>query len=231
MEREELRRFSAELAEFCKSVEEKYGMEIRVGSIKFGPAKADMSLHLRKVGGMGERVFSESEHGTANRGGLLSGLTFEGNLLGSRWETTTGEVYEVVEHNTRRPRYPLILKSEYGKLSKCGFEFLGACTQLKPSAYEGRASYTYEEFMKWVELDPESDAIHPDDEDLVDAVNAFITMNIEKDMDIVGRFYEVFGEFEKKEDMDTILPQLYETLFIDRDMRGAIIRMNNFKKK
>lgn len=230
MDKKTLDKFAEELKGFFATMEGKYDMVFDLKGMRYSPSKATVSFEMRETESSGERIYTELEHNMANMSASKFGLMYTGNILGSTWEVR-GNACRVVEHSTRRPKYPLVVQKEDGSLAKCGFGYLAGGVQTATMPTGRKDTYTYEEFVKWVELDPESDAIHPKDEDLVDEINAYITMDIEKDMDIVDRFYEVFEEFEKEEDMDTLLPQIYTTLFIDRDMRGAIISMNNFKKK
>lgn len=215
--------------EFLGSMEEKYNCMFTLGSSKILGSVATISFNMRDTDERGLKVFSDYEHITADMDARSAGVEFKGNLLGSHWRIQ-GDVYTIIGYNTRRPKYPVILLSEDGEQRKCSFTLLVASEQYFPSEYSDRELYSYEEFLKWVELDPESDTISPADEELVDAVNDYITFKIEDAPERVEGFFDLFSEFETKKGYKKLLPDLYAALFVHKDMREALSVMINFKK-
>lgn len=194
--REISKRIQEVLPEHCK------GFDFKIGRGSFTSSKIKLTLEIRMKDSDGSVMVSENENMIADSEASRSKLKVSGHLIGSMWNIKDN-VYTVVEYNTKRHKYPVLLKRMDGRLSKASLMFLSLGTQLTLP--------TLEEFTKWFTLDPDSDTILESDAEICDRVQSYLENNYP--LEDGDKFFELVDSFNEKGLAKRWAKRAYELLF------------------
>lgn len=157
-EKEDLRDIRSAITDALADVEEKFGITLSLGSIRYTDSSFHGQLKGELLGETGERVVPAHENMVANGQAASLGIPFEGaNFIGNRY-LVRGEEILVTGYNTKRGKYPVSgekgerkIKFPLGYL--IGSENLGIPTTTLPRP----ETISYEEFLAWALIDPDTD--------------------------------------------------------------------------
>lgn len=169
------------LLEFGK----KHDMTFQVAAIHYSDVNVSAKVTLTEVGDNGEMQFTENDHKMANLKAEMSGIKFQGNLLGSKWMIKDA-CYMVVGFKSKAGKYPYVLQKLGEQRYKVQAGFIKNGYQLvKP---------TIEEFETWLETDDiEDDRISREDEAAFNKTNEWITY-LSEENSIIEKVYDLIND-------------------------------------
>lgn len=186
--RSKVRELTTEIQKSLNEIGKRLGVEISLGSTTFSPDKFTTKMQVRMISETGSVVISDTTHKTTDSIASRNGVSFETHFIGSIWKIM-GKTYKVLEINTRRPHYPvLMLDIEADKKVKCGWSNFRVSSEIcSPSAPD---------FVTWLLIDPDSDAVRESDVEIYDRVDEYF--NIKFTEDELNNFYEPVNELDER---------------------------------
>lgn len=118
MSKSQFNEFRSEFAEAMKALEERFGVSIEMGNIRYDDDyfTSKMTVTNKTVSG-----YKITEVSVTDAMSDLNAVT-----IGSRWKKDGGNtIYTVVDYKGNRPKYPWIIESENGARYKCPSNVFG----------------------------------------------------------------------------------------------------------
>ena len=182
--RSRVREVSERIQSSLDELSEELGIELTLNGGNFTSATFKLNLEGRMRDTDGKLMATAATHALADSAAKSVGLVVEGSLIGSFWKIK-GTVYTVLDYKTKRPKYPLSLKTSDGEVRKSAVGFLKQGKQLLPP--------TMEDFYKWLVIDPDEDSVRESDVEIVDRVQEYfetVYSDNEKFLDAASEFTE-----------------------------------------
>lgn len=201
--RSNARELSNRIQEALDTLSEELGLTLKMDGGRFSSDKLTLKVEVTIQNEDGSRMISDQTNGHADREAKLSGITFKApHFIGSIWELSgRADLCKVVDYKSKNRSYPFIVESyESGKRFKAGSYSFRTGKELAPP--------TDVEFMKWFTLDVEDDTISPEDEEICDRVNEYMSVAYHSE-----EFFDACGEIYDKGLASTIWGGIYSMLF------------------
>ena len=110
--RDEIKKFRTEFENAMKPLETKYNMKINLGSISFSQLEFHTKMTCTNLDEKGEKRVDEKFFDI-----MKDFLGFEGNL-GDSYRGLNGITYTIVDLDSKKHKYPVIIKGSDGKQYK-----------------------------------------------------------------------------------------------------------------
>lgn len=194
---------SSRIQEALDTISSEFGLSLKMAGGRFTDDKLNLRIEVTIPDEDGGRVISEQTVGRADRAVEAHGISFKApHFIGSIWELKgKAGLCKVVDYKSKNRSYPFIVESyETGKQFKAGAYSFMMGSELTPP--------TEIEFMKWFTLDVEDDAISPEDEEICDRINEYMSVAYPSE-----EFFDVCGEIFDKGIAETIWGGIYNMLF------------------
>jgi hypothetical protein len=107
--RDQLKSFSKDFPSAVKSLEEKYGIKIQLGSISYSETEFHARINCTEVTPSGEKKVDID-----NFNWLKQYLGFKGNI-GDTYTDRKGITYTVYDLDGKKPKFPVLVKGSDGK--------------------------------------------------------------------------------------------------------------------
>ena len=165
------RNFADTLREDLKTLGDKYGMAINLGSGRFTETTLTLKVICTIKDDTGALKVSDSQNATADSFARTNGISFSDHIIGSVWAVKE-DYYVISRFETKNRKYPFILTDVEGNTIKCGAGFIRAGKQITfPET---------KDFVTWAMTDPDDDAVRESDVEICDNVNAYFTLTMDK---------------------------------------------------
>lgn len=165
------RDFADTLREDLKTLGDKYGMAINLGSGRFTETTLTLKVICTIKDDTGALKVSDSQNTIADSFARTNGISLSGHIIGSVW-TVKEDYYVISRFETKNKKYPFILTDVEGNTTKCGVGFIRAGKQITfPET---------KDFVTWAVTDPDDDAVREPDVEICDNVNAYFTLTMDK---------------------------------------------------
>lgn len=159
------------LREDLKTLGDKYGMAINLGSGRFTETTLTLKVICTIKDDTGALKVSDSQNAIADSYAKTNDISFSGHIIGSVW-TVKEDYYVISRFETKNKKYPFILTDVEGNTTKCGVGFIRAGKQITfPET---------KDFVTWAVTDPDDDAVRESDVEICDNVNAYFTLTMDK---------------------------------------------------
>lgn len=157
------------------------------GSLSSDKLTLHLDIRMKDTGG--SLVIDKAKHINADSIARREGLEFTGHILGSKF-LVRGNIYEVVDYISERPKYPIQIKNADGSLRTCSINFLKIGLQIiKP---------TCTEFIIWCSVDPESDAVRESAVEIFDKVSDYMEATYPNDkLEILQNYIDYLFDMKK----------------------------------
>ena len=191
------RDFADTLREDLKTLGDKYGVAINLGSGRFTETTLTLKVICTIKDDTGALKVSDSQNTVADSFARTNGIGLSGHIIGSVW-VVKEDYYVVSRFETKNRKYPFILTDVEGNTTKCGIGFIRAGKQITfPET---------EDFVTWAVTDPDDDAVRESDVEICDNVNAYFTLTMDKKNQ--DTFFGVVNDVISSELTDTKLKNL-----------------------
>lgn len=191
------RDFVDTLREDLRTLGDKYGMAINLGSGRFTETTLTLKVICTIKDDTGALKVSDSQNTVADSFARTNGISLSGHIIGSVW-VVKEDYYVVSRFETKNRKYPFILTDVEGNTTKCGIGFIRAGKQITfPET---------KDFVMWAVTDPDDDAVRESDVEICDNVNAYFTLTMDKKNQ--DTFFGVVNDVISSELTDTKLKNL-----------------------
>lgn len=191
------RDFVDTLREDLRTLGDKYGMAINLGSGRFTETTLTLKVICTIKDDTGALKVSDSQNTVADSFARTNGISLSGHIIGSVW-VVKEDYYVISRFETKNRKYPFILTDVEGNTTKCGIGFIRAGKQITfPET---------KDFVTWAVTDPDDDAVRESDVEICDNVNAYFTLTMDKKNQ--DTFFGVVNDVISSELTDTKLKNL-----------------------
>lgn len=206
-----------------KSVGDKYGIDLRIGSISFDSCSFKGNLKGSVIDEKGNREVSERIHAMADRRAGTNDIPYHKHVIGSTYVSWSGESYKVIDFAPSRRQYPFeLLRLEDNKRSKASTAFLMNCTLVD----EDGKLFSLKDFSVWCTVDIESDRVSRSDEKIYDRVNG--TLSKMSHEVIVDKFMDEINRLEEEKKLTLHATNIYNML-MEKGMADTVKFLNTIK--
>ena len=186
--RSKVRELTTEIQKSLDEIGSRLGVQISLGSTTFTADQFTTKMKVRMISETGSVVISDTTHERTDHIANMNGVSFEKHFIGSIWKMV-GKTYKVLEVNTKRRTYPvLMLDIEDDKRVKCGWSNFRVSSEL--------CSPSQPDFITWLMVDPDSDAVRESDVETYDRVDEWFNLKYSEEELI--NFYEPINELDER---------------------------------
>lgn len=201
--RSNVREISGRIQEVLDTLSEELGITLKMDGGRFSSDKLTLKVEVTIQNEDGGRMISDRTNELADRKAKSEGISFKApHFIGSIWELS-GKIglCKVVDYKRTNRLYPFIVTSyESGKKFKVGSYTFCMSKELAPP--------TDIEFMKWFTLDVEDDTISPEDEEICDRINEYMSVAYYSE-----EFFNACGEIYDRGFAKSVWSGVYSMLF------------------
>lgn len=201
--RSNAREISNRIQEALDSISGELGLTLKMDGGRFFADKLTLKVEVTIQNEDGGRMISDQTNGRADRKAKSSGISFKApHFIGSVWELSgRAGLCKVVDYKSKNRSYPFIVEAyESGKRFKAGSSSFHMGRELVPP--------TDIEFMKWFTIDVEDDTISPEDEEICDRINEYMSVAYPSE-----EFFDACGKIYDKGLANTIWGGIYSMIF------------------
>ena len=201
--RSNAREISNRIQEVLDNLSDELGLTLKMDGGRFSDDKLTLKVEVTIQNEDGGRMISDQTNGRADREAKSEGISFKApHFIGSIWKLSgRAGLCKVVDYKSKNRSYPFIVEAyESGKRFKAGSSSFRMGKELVPP--------TDIEFMKWFTLDVEDDTISPEDEEICDRINEYMSVAYPSE-----EFFDACGEIFDKGLANTIWGNIYSMLF------------------
>lgn len=201
--RSNAREISNRIQEALDNLSDELGLTLKMDGGRFSADKLTLKVEVTIQNEDGGRMISDQTNGRADREAKSEGISFKTpHFIGSIWNLSgRAGLCKVVDYKSKNRSYPFIVEAyESGKRFKTGGSSFRMGKELVPP--------TDIEFMKWFTLDVEDDTISPEDEEICDRINEYMSVAYPSE-----EFFNACGEIYDRGLASTIWGGIYSMLF------------------
>ena len=201
--RSNAREISNRIQEVLDNLSDELGLTLKMDGGRFSDDKLTLKVEVTIQNEDGGRMISDQTNGRADREAKSEGISFKApHFIGSIWNLSgRAGLCKVDDYKSKNRSYPFIVEAyESGKRFKAGSSSFRMGKELVPP--------TDIEFMKWFTLDVEDDTISPEDEEICDRINEYMSVAYPSE-----EFFDACGEIFDKGLANTIWGNIYSMLF------------------